>query len=375
MKIGFDAKRAYQNFTGLGNYSRDLIEHLIKEYSDNEYFLFAPKDSENSRLDFLSNYDNTYSVFPHNKLNKTFKGLWRTINMEKSIIKNDVDIFHGLSNEIPRVKNKKIPYVVTIHDLIFKRFPRNYRSIDRKIYNIKYKYAVKHADLTIAISEQTKQDIVEFYKINPNSIKVIYQTCHENFRKEYSQEDIDFTKKKFNLPSEFILNVGTIETRKNLISIINAMSVMKMDIPLVVVGKKTQYINFLKIQMSKMNFDSKKIIFLEDVSIDELPIIYSLSSLFLYPSLLEGFGIPILEALNCKTPVISSKGSCFQEAGGDFSKYIDSENREEFAFQIEECLTNTKLRESMIIEGLKHAENFQPNKISKKLIDVYESLV
>ena len=375
MKIGFDAKRAYQNFTGLGNYSRDLIEHLIKEYSENEYFLFAPKDSKNSRLDFLSNYDNTQSVFPHNKLNKTFKGLWRTINMEKSIIKNDVDIFHGLSNEIPRVKNKKIPYIVTIHDLIFKRFPRNYRSIDRKIYNIKYKYAVKHADLTIAISEQTKQDIVEFYKINPESIKVIYQTCHENFRKEYSQEEINLTKKKFNLPKEFILNVGTIETRKNLISIINAMSVMKMDVTLVVVGKKTQYMNFLKIQMKKMNFDSKKIIFLEDVSIDELPIIYSLSSLFLYPSLFEGFGIPILEALNCKTPVISSKGSCFQEAGGDFSKYIDSENKEEFAFQIEECLTNTKLRESMIIQGLKHADNFQPNKISKQLIDVYESLV
>ena len=375
MKIGFDAKRAYQNFTGLGNYSRDLIEHLIKNYSENEYILFAPKDSENSRLDFLNKFDNTYTVFPQNKLNKTFKGLWRTINMEKSIIKNDVDIYHGLSNEIPRVKNKKIPYIVTIHDLIFKRFPRNYRSIDRKTYDIKYKYAVKHADLTIAISEQTKEDIVEFYNIKPETIKVIYQTCHENFRKKYSNEAIEIAKTKFKLPKEFILNVGTIETRKNLISIINAMSVMKIDVPLVVVGKKTQYINFLKIQMKKINFDSKKILFLEDVSIDELPIIYSLSSLFLYPSLFEGFGIPILEALYCKTPVISSKGSCFQEAGGDFSKYIDSENKEEFAFQIEECLTNNKLRESMIKEGLKHAENFQPNKISKQLIDVYESLV
>jgi glycosyltransferase involved in cell wall biosynthesis len=375
MKIGFDAKRAYQNFTGLGNYSRDLIEHLIKNYSENEYILFAPKDSENSRLDFLNKFDNTYTVFPQNKLNKTFKGLWRTINMEKSIIKNDVDIYHGLSNEIPRVKNKKIPYIVTIHDLIFKRFPRNYRSIDRKTYNIKYKYAVKHADLTIAISEQTKEDIVEFYNIKPETIKVIYQTCHENFRKKYSNEAIEIAKTKFKLPKEFILNVGTIETRKNLISIINAMSVMKIDVPLVVVGKKTQYMNFLKIQMKKINFDSKKILFLEDVSIDELPIIYSLSSLFLYPSLFEGFGIPILEALYCKTPVISSKGSCFQEAGGDFSKYIDSENKEEFAFQIEECLTNNKLRESMIKEGLKHAENFQPNKISKQLIDVYESLV
>ena len=103
--------------------------------------------------------------------------------MEKSIIKNDVDIFHGLSNEIPRVKNKNIPYIVTIHDLIFKRFPRNYRSIDRKIYNIKYKYAVKHADLTIAISEQTKKDIVEFYKIKPESIKSYISNLPRKFQK------------------------------------------------------------------------------------------------------------------------------------------------------------------------------------------------
>ena len=96
MKIGFDAKRAYQNFTGLGNYSRDLIENLIKEYSNHNYILFAPKNSDNPRLEFLSNYSNVSSVFPENKINKTFKGLWRTINMEKAIIKNEIDIYHGM---------------------------------------------------------------------------------------------------------------------------------------------------------------------------------------------------------------------------------------------------------------------------------------
>lgn len=374
MKIGFDAKRAYQNFTGLGNYSRDLIENLIQDAPNNQYVLFAPKNSKNPRLDFLSEHENISSIFPENKLNKTFKGLWRTINMEKSIIKNEIELYHGLSNEIPRIKHKKIPYVVTIHDLIFKRFPRNYRTIDRKIYDIKYKYAVKHSDLIVAISEQTKKDIVEFYKINPDKIKVVYQSCHKNFRKKHEIEELQIVKEKFSLPNEFLLNVGTIETRKNLISIINAMDLMKIDIPLVVVGKKTAYMNFLKIQIKKLNFDTNKIIFLDNVSINELPVIYKLSSLFVYPSIFEGFGIPILESLYCKTPVISSNGSCFSEAGGPHSKYVDPDNKEEFAFQMEECLTNDKLKSEMMKMGFKHAQNFDPKKLSKNLIDAYQSL-
>ena len=375
MKIGFDAKRAYQNFTGLGNYSRDLIESSINEFPENNYVLFAPKEIDSPRLNFLSKHQNVSSIFPENQLNRTFKGLWRTINMEKSIIKNQIDIYHGLSNEIPRIRNKNIPYLVTIHDLIFKRFPRNYRTLDRKIYNVKYKYAVKHSDLTIAISEQTKKDIIDFYDIDPNKIKVIYQSCHNNFRLDYKKYELELIKKKFNLPDSFILNVGTIETRKNLISVINAMNIMKTDIPLVVIGKKTAYINFIKIQIKKINFDKNKIIFLENVSINELPQIYKLSSLFVYPSLFEGFGIPILESLCCGTPVISSKGGCFIEAGGPESKYVNPNDKDEFSFQIEECLHNSNLREKMSNMGKKYAQNFNPKKLSKQLNDVYKNLL
>jgi glycosyltransferase involved in cell wall biosynthesis len=375
MKIGFDAKRAYQNFTGLGNYSRDLIENLITDFPENKYALFAPKDIDSPRLEFLLEHQNVSSIFPENKLNKTFKGLWRTINMEKSIIKNEIDLYHGLSNEIPRIKNKNIPYVVTIHDLIFKRFPRNYRTIDRKVYNTKYKYAVKHCDLTIAISEQTKKDIIEFYKIPAERIKVIYQSCHKNFRKNHSIDEMDRIKKKFNLPSSFLLNVGTIETRKNLIAVVNALHVMKTDIPLVVIGRKTAYMNFIKIQAKKLKFDINKIIFLNDVSIEELPVIYKLASLFVFPSIFEGFGIPILESLCSGTPVISSKGSCFSEAGGAHSKYVDPNNIEEFAFQIEECLVNTELRKTMSKMGLEHARNFEPKTLSNQLNNVYKNLL
>ena len=375
MRIGFDAKRAYQNFTGLGNYSRDLIENLIEFYPSNEYRLFAPKENKNPRLNYLSTHKSVSSIFPETPLNKTFKGLWRSINMEKSIIKNEIDVYHGLSNEIPRIKSHNIPYVVTIHDLIFKRYPRNYRNIDRKIYNAKFKYAVKHADLTIAISEQTKNDIVDYYDANPEKIKVIYQTCHKNFRKEYSSELLHHIKKKFNLPDQFILNVGTIETRKNLISIINAMTLMKIKAPLVVVGKKTKYMNFINIQLKKLKFDPSQIIFLHDVSVEDLPGIYQLSSLFVYPSIFEGFGIPILEALCCGIPVITTKGGCFSEAGGKYSMYVDPLNMEELAHKMDECLTYSKKREKMIIKGLLHAKRFEPVTLSKELMQAYRGLL
>ena len=374
MRIGFDAKRAYQNFTGLGNYSRDLIENLIELYPKNEYRLFAPKENKNPRLNYLSKHENVSSVFPESPLNKTFKGFWRSINMEKSIIKNEIDIYHGLSNEIPRIKTHNIPYLVTIHDLIFKRYPRNYRNIDRRIYNAKFKYAIKHADLTLAISQQTKNDIIEYYGTDPDSIKVIYQTCHKNFRKEYSSEVLHHIKKKFNLPDQFILNVGTIETRKNLISIINAMTLMKNKVPLVVVGKKTKYMNFIKVQLKKLKFNPSSILFLNDVSVEELPGIYQLSSLFVYPSIFEGFGIPIIEALFSKTPVITTKGGCFIEAGGENSKYINPLSVVDMKKAIIKIKESPETRNDMITKGLEYAQRFTDEKVAENLIKVYNNL-
>jgi len=153
------------------------------------------------------------------------------------------------------------------------------------------------------------------------------------------------------------------------------MTKMKNDTPLVVVGKKTQYMNFIKVQIKKINFNPDKIIFLNDVSIQDLPGIYQLSTLFIYPSFFEGFGIPIIEALNSKVPVITSKEGCFKEAGGEKSIYINPNDVEEIAFNIDECLEDSLKREEMINSGLSHVKNFNPEIISKKLINAYSNLL
>ena len=296
MKIGFDAKRAYHNYTGLGNYSRDLIKSLLENDSEDEFFMYSPKSAKNPRFAFIEGKENVHKRFPETPIHKTFKGFWRSINLEKFLLKDgSIEVFHGLSNEIPRRRKfgaERIKYVVTIHDLIFRRYPRNYRAIDRRIHNIKFKYASRNSDVVIAISEQTKRDIVQYYKVPEEKIKVIYQTCHENFKKEYSEEIKQHIKTNFNLPDEFILNVGTIETRKNLNALLQAIPLMKNDLPIVVVGRKTKYFNFLKVQMQKLKIDEDRFIFLKDVTMDQLPAIYQLSTIFVYPSVFEGFGIP-----------------------------------------------------------------------------------
>ena len=374
-KIGYDAKRAYQNYTGLGNYSRDLLKNIFLNYPENDYVLYTPNSIKNPRLSFLSDHENVETRFPNSSLHKTFKGYWRSINLEKTLEKDKIDVFHGLSNEIPRRRQTNIKYVVTIHDLIFKRYPRNYRSIDRKIHNVKFKYAARNADLTIAISEQTKNDIVEFYKINPNKIKVLYQSCHDNFRKEYPEEVIQHIKEKFQLPDNFILNVGTIETRKNLNAIVQAIPIMKNDLPIVVVGRKTKYFNFLKVQMKKLKIDPSRIIFLKNVSIEELPSIYKLADLFIYPSLFEGFGIPIIESLISGTPVITSKNGCFSEAGGPDSLYINPLDYEELAHSIDNLLIDTNQQLLMANNGKEFVKKFDPDILSNELMDIYKSII
>ncbi len=376
MKIGFDAKRAYHNYTGLGNYSRDLISSLLKCYPLDEYHLYSPKENKNKRLFFLKEYVNVFSHFPKSYWNKKFKSFWRSLFLERYLLQDKIEIYHGLSNEIPkRKKGGGIKYVVTIHDLIFKRFPDTYKVIDRNIYDRKFKYAALNSDKIIAISEQTKRDIVSFYGVSPHKIEVVYQSCHENFKKKYKHSTKEAVRVKYNLPESFLLNVGTIETRKNLEALIESIPLMENTLPIVVIGGKTDYYEFILTKIKELKIPKSRVVFLENVSITELPVIYQLATLFVYPSIFEGFGIPIIEALYSGIPVITTKGGCFSEAGGQFSLYVDTQNYLELAEAIDKLLLDEKRQKKMIIEGEKYVKKFDSQIITQQLHELYKTII
>lgn len=371
MILGFDAKRFFHNKTGLGNYSRDLIRILAQYHPENSYLLYNPKPKKIDRVPIDGKI--IIEHLPDSKKGRRLSSLWRLFFVSAQIKKDNVEIYHGLSGEIPIGLHKSgVKTLVTIHDLIFMRYPNLYSYFDRKIHYYKFKYAAHKADLVIAISEQTKKDIVTYLKINPDKIKVIYQGCAPVFKEAISSEFIELTRAKYQLPTNFILNVGTIEKRKNVLSVIKAIK--EIDIQLVIIGKKTAYFTEINKYILENNLENK-VIFLENLELKELAAIYRMASIFLYPSIFEGFGIPIIEALYSKTPVITSKGGCFAEAGGENSIYIDALNTMELRIELENLLFDSEKREIMKLRGFEFVQKFNDDKIAENWIETYNEVL
>jgi len=337
MRIGFDAKRLFNNKTGLGNYSRTFVWNLAKHYPENEYFLYSPKLTKSELTEkFIDN-----PAFVLRSSDAFLKSYWRSYGIVEQLQKDGLDIFHGLSHEIPiGIQKTKIKSVVTIHDMIFKILPETFPLIDRKIYDFKFRYSCNNADKIIAISESTKKDIQKFYQIEDSKIEVIYQSCHPIYYEPLDETLCKVTHKKHQLPKRYILSVGSIEARKNLGTLINALSLIdsKIRLPLVVVGKGKKYKKEC-IKLAKKIGLEKEIHWIKNLeSVAELKCIYHKASAFIYPSFYEGFGLPVVEALLSETPVISSNCSSLPEAGGPHSIYINPKNAEELKDAIESII-------------------------------------
>ncbi|QBA23763.1 glycosyltransferase family 1 protein [Chryseobacterium indologenes] len=365
MKIAFDAKRFFHNTSGLGNYSRDLVRILSEYEPENEYLLLNKNKSERGK-DILER--------PNVHFIETSKGNFsRQLKMGKDAQKQGADIFHGLSGELPlKWDSKPIKKVVTIHDLIFVRYPQYYSFFDRKIHFWKFKKAADTADKIIAISEQTKRDIIEYLKVPESKIEVIYQGCHHAFKEQQSPELMEAVKEKFKLPERFVLNVGTIEDRKNLLNVVKAIS--GTEIPLVVVGRKTKYYQKIE-RLLKKNKMEKQVLFLEGVSMDELACLYKLADIFVYPSFFEGFGIPVIEALFSKTVVVTSNTSCLPEAGGKDSVYVNPDNDLDIRAKLKFLWENESERKRREEKGFEFVQKFDDEPIAKELMNFYQKIL
>ncbi len=372
MNIAFDAKRAFLNSSGLGNYARTLVKSMQEYYPENNYTLYTPSQAENNFQRFISEQANINIQEPRSFIDKKLRSRWRSYGITELLNEQHIELYHGLSNELPfNIKNFKGKKIVTIHDLIFLRYPKLYPYLDAKIYNKKFRHACDVSDVIVAISEETKRDIEKYYFIPENKIKVIYQSCDQAFYREPSEDEIQRAINIHHLPDNFLLYVGTIEERKNLLTIIKALQKVK-DIPLVIVGKKKSYFNTVMEYIHQNNLENR-VFFLENVSTTELSILYRLAKIFIFPSVFEGFGIPIIEALISKTPVITTQGGCFPEAGGPDSIYIDPTNENELAEKINWLLSSEQIRKQIADKGHEYAKKFHPENITKQLKDLYSS--
>ena len=369
MKIAFDAKRAFSNKSGLGNYSRNIIRALHEYYPQNSYYLFSP----NPETDLLEEKYRTNTISPKTK-NSILKSYWRSFKMGNDIAEINPDIYHGLSNELPKnITKTKAKKIVTIHDLIFLKLPHLYKCVDRKIYYKKFKFACDNADKIIATSIQTKNDIIEEFKINPEKIEVVYQSCNLDFSQKYSEKDFDRIRKKYNLPEKYILTVGTIEERKNALQVLKAIFYFNFDLDYVLVGRKTKYVNEI-IAWAEEHKIKHKLHVLNNVSNEDLPIIYKLSQVFAYPSIYEGFGIPIIEAFSSEVPVITAEFGACSEIAGQAALKVDVFNPKSIGLAIKNILEDEKLKLELIEKAKLRVKDFSIENMIKNLYRVYQNL-
>ncbi|MEO6231473.1 MAG: glycosyltransferase family 1 protein [Ferruginibacter sp.] len=383
MIIGYDGKRAFQNNTGLGNYSRSLVSILAAYFPDNKYLLFAPKQTS---LFSITAMNNVEVHTPQQSFYKKFPALWRRSGVVKDIAASNLDIYHGLSNELPNgIEKTKVRTVVTVHDLIYERFPETYNFDERYTHRWKIKRACKIADAVIAISEQTKEDLVNIYGISANKIFTCYQSCNPIFENLQSESEKEIVKKRYGLPDKYFLFVSSIAPRKNLVTICKALVLLKdkMNIPLVIIGDGKKEKDAVKKLMAE-NKMNDQLIFLNDLpqakeiaftNATDFPAIYQQALALIYPSIFEGFGLPILEAMWSGLPVISSNISSMPEVAGEAALYFAPHEDDTLAKHMFSIATNKTIAGELRAKGFIQAQKFAPFNYAENVMKVYTQLL
>lgn len=370
LTIAYDAKRAFLNYRGLGNYCRNLFRQLSVYYPYNRYLLLTPKD--NDTYPWLHSAPMT-TITPQGMW-KLSPSLWRQYGIPHSIQNEKVDIYHGLSQELPHgIEKADCRKIVTMHDAIFLRYPELYSRTYVDVFTRKNIRACQTADLIIAISEQTKRDYIEFFGVDPARIRVVYQGCYEGFWQQPTAEQMQAVGGRWNLPEHYILSVGALEARKNAITIIDAIASAKIAMPLVLVGRgKEDYKRILRERAKALGVT---LMLIEDATMEDLPAIYRMSEVFVYPSLFEGFGIPVLEAARSEVPIVASTGTCFEEIAAEGALYADPHDAAAIGQQIARFVEDKTFKREQVETALRHTEHFRDEAIARSMWKVYQELI
>ena len=364
--IAYDAKRAFLNYRGLGNYSRTLLAQLSRYYGDNRYILCTPKDAH--RYPWLSEAPFEL-VTPHGWWSLA-PSVWRRYGIPSALRDKHIDIYHGLSQELPKgIEQLGCKTIVTMHDAIFMRYPELYSATYRASFIRRNQSACERADRIIAISEQTKKDFMEFFGVEESRISVVYQGCNDVFWQPVEPQQIHDVTARYQLPEAYILSVGALEERKNHVRLIRAMGSAHIELPIVIVGKGNNHQIRLLHETAKQYGVSLRLI--EDVRTEDLPVIYRQATVFVYPSFFEGFGIPILEAARCQTPIVTSSGTCFEEIAGEGALYVSPIEEQAIGQAIRDTMDHNEETRKRILTALEQTEKFRAEHIARNLMQTY----
>jgi glycosyltransferase involved in cell wall biosynthesis len=293
---------------------------------------------------------------------------------------NNCDIYHFYNFICPSIsKNKKV--IITVYDVVNKRFPETMKESNRILLDRKLEESIRRADKIITISESTKADIKKYYGVEEAKIEVVYTGVDIDFFSKGKEAPVNIkneVREKYKLPQKYFLYLGTIEPRKNIITIIKAYEALdervRKEYKLVLAGGIGWKAEKIIEHISKSSCRDD-IIMTGYVDEYDKPYIYSMASVFVFPSLYEGFGMPIVEAMASGTPVVTANNSSLLEAGGKGALYSDAMDYESIGGNIISIIENKKLNEKLIHDAFEHAKNFSWDKSAKETLEIYKKVL
>ena len=372
LHIGFDAKRIVRNATGLGHYGRTLVTALSAALgSKARLHLYVPDPGRDDLRALVPQSPYIIYSLPAHCRTRIGRDLWRTRGIVADLKRDGITLYHGLSGELPvGIRRSGIRTVVTIHDLIFMRHPEYYNPIDVAIYRWKFRCACREADRIVAISECTRRDVAELGHFPLDRIDVVYQSIDHRFRRHVTDGERAEVARRYALPHRYILFVGTIEERKNAGLVIEALPHIDPEVHFVMVGRQTAYTRRILRRASALGV-SDRVHTVSGVPDADMGAIYRSAEVFAYPSRYEGFGLPIVEAIQCGLPVVAATGSCLEEAGGDACFYVGPDDVQAMTDTLSRLLASPSLRRECVERSRNYIRRFENGDIARQMTEVY----
>ena len=371
MNIGINGLQLGNNYAGLGRYARNLLGNIARIDHKNEYYLFLRKDNQKIYEVNQENFHTiVYDVLSRNRV-KRF--LLEQLSIPKVSESKGVHILFSPGPVlILRGKCKK---VFCLHDVRKLLFPMMLKPVDRFYYKIMIRKSLKNADMVFTVSNYSKMDIIRHFHHPEEKIVVTYDAVDENFRRVEQREELRKIREKYKIQDDYILFVGEIMKIKNPLRIIQAYAEISKRIckKLVLAGRPGNAFNEARALVNRLGIE-KDVLFLGWVPDEDLRLLYSSADLFVFPSLYEGFGMPVLEAMACGVPVITSNTSCLPEIGGDAAVYVNPEDIEDISRAILEVHQNKGLQRELVEKGYKQVKLFSWEKTAEHTLKHLERL-
>ena len=372
MTIYVDVSAAINSRAGLGRYTRSLTDALIHEL-DAPPTLFYNRTSQAQLPD-------DWKAIPRRSVGLGYKP-WRMMAWLGQVtgrsfkrLTPDARVFHATEHLLMPLGD--VPTVLTVHDLIFKLFPKHHKRLNYWFLNAAMPLFVKRADAIIAISQATKNDLIRHYGTPDNKITVVHEAAAPHFHIPPNSE-VARVRAKYDLPERFLLSVGTIEPRKNLVRLVESLDQLRTydrRLKLVVVGAKGWLVEEFFNRIKELDLEDAVILpgYVPDA---DLPAVFRAATLYVMASIYEGAGLPILEAMACGCPVVSSRESSLPELGADVPHYFNPYDVDHMTNVIGEVLADDQLRAQMALAGPGRAARFSWERAARETIAVYQQVM